>query len=88
MNDNTIKRLRLKPTLAIASAARADERKRIIAYLSARNPYPADIFVGNTKKIKAILYEDGTQSPPDGRFGSFGRQVWNNVIKEIEEMEE
>ncbi|MEM3215958.1 MAG: hypothetical protein QXS81_01275 [Candidatus Micrarchaeaceae archaeon] len=67
--------------------AREDERRKIISYLKSKNPYPADIFMGNNKKIKAILYADGTQSSPDGEFGSFGRHVWNNIIKELEEME-
>ena len=67
--------------------ARKDERNACIKHLKDKQPYPEDIFVGNNKKIRAILYEDGTKSAPDGRFGKFGREVWNNAIQALKNME-
>ena len=76
----------------IDTKARADERARCIAELEKKDPYPADVFPEPTEMVcwccrdspRPIIASGITL---DQLHGSWGRQVWNNAISALKEMD-
>ena len=50
-------------------------------------PYPKEVFLPRTdkqmKEVATLLKKNGLS--PDGIFGHFGREVWNNAISKLKE---
>ena len=61
--------------------------KDILSDVESRNPYPEDIFIEPSKKDWALLNSicriNGKMS--ESFMGSFGRLVWKNCVKEIQD---
>jgi len=71
----------------IPSFAHAKIIKDILSDVESRNPYPEDIFIEPSKEDWALLNSicriNGKMS--ESFMGSFGRLVWKNCIKEIQD---
>lgn len=61
--------------------------KDILSDVKERNPYPTTVFVEPTKKdwawLNSICRLNGLMS--ESFMGSFGRLVWNNCVKEMQD---
>jgi len=71
-------------------SGRKDINAEVFTKLREANPYPGDIFPerspGEHSKFNTALAEAGII--PDGFFGAFGRDVWNQCIEKLIELME
>ena len=65
---------------------------KLIAELRKANPYPASIFIEPSKAewkeiaVAVNRIRSARKLASDGVFGSWGREVWENCVKKLEEL--